>query len=205
MKLWKDVDFERERRGFIKARKNHVSMWGVSLAFAVVFAVTWLSSWLLLNAGMQSMPLRYAINILIGYGAFFCVIRVWADYQKKHPSERHENSDLGSFDLLGADGEGCLFVIALIAIGFLIAGLFMWVGTSLLLEVAFEVAFAGALVRRMGHIQEVGNWHIVLFQKTYVWLVLLVAVVCSGAYFCQNKYPGAVNMSGVWKQWKAEK
>jgi hypothetical protein len=38
-----------------------------------------------------------------------------------------------------------------------------------------------------------------------LWLVLLVAVVCSGAYFCQNKYPSAVNIAGVWKQWKAEK
>lgn len=205
MKIWKDVDLEHERRGFIDARKNHVSMWGASFAFASIFIVTWLSSWLLLKMGLQSMPLRYAINILVGYGAFFGVIRVWADYQKRHPVVRHKNSDWGSLDLPGADAEGCLIFMGLIAVGFVIVGLFMWIGTGLLLEVAFEVAFAGALVRRMGQIEEVGNWHVVLFQKTCWWVVLLILVVGAGAFYCQNKYPGAVNMSGVWKQWKAEK
>lgn len=33
MKLWKDVDLERERREFIETRKNHVSVWGVALIF----------------------------------------------------------------------------------------------------------------------------------------------------------------------------
>ncbi len=205
MKIWKDVDLEHERRDFIDARKNHVSMWGASIAFVLIFIVTWMSSWLLLKMGLQSMPLRYAINILVGYGAFFAVIRVWADYQKKHPVVRNKNSDWGSFDLPGADAEGCLIFVALIAAGFVIAGLFMWIGTGLLLEVAFEVAFAGALVQRMGQIHEVGNWQVVLFQKTRWWVILLILAVCSGAFYCQNKYPGAVNMAEVWKQWKAEK
>ena len=205
MKQRDDIDLERERRGFIEARKNRVSMWGVSLVFALTLFVTWLSSWLLLKMGLQSMPLRYALNILAGYGAFFCAIRVWADYQKRHPSERQANSDSAAFDFPAVDADGCLFFIALIAAAFLMGALFAWVGTSLLLEVAFEVAFAGALVRRMGRTQEIGNWHVVVFQKTRWWVALLIIVVCAGSQYCQSKYPDTVNIVQVWKQWKAEK
>lgn len=205
MTPWKDVDLERERRSFIDVRKKHVSMWGVSLVFAFVLILTWFCSWVLLKMGLQSIPWRYAINILAGYGAFFCAIRVWADFQRKHPTERQSNSDSGAFDFPAVDADGCLIVLVLIGAAFLIAVLFSWVGTGLLLEVAFEVAFAGALVRRMGQIQEVGNWHVVLFQKT-CWLVaLLMVVVCAAAYHCQSKYPNAVNVAQVWKLWRAEK
>ncbi len=205
MKPWKDVDLERERRSFIDARKKHVSMWGVSLVFAFTLFVTWLCSWVLLKMGLQSMPWRYALNILAGYGAFFCAIRIWADYQKRHPSERQADSESAAFDFPTVDAEGCLIFVLLIGAAFLIAVLFAWVGTSLLLEVAFEVAFAGALVRRMGEIQEVGNWHIVVLKKT-CWLVALLMIgVCAGASFCQSKYPNAVNIAEVWKLWKAEK
>ncbi len=205
MKLWKDVDLERERRGFIEARKNHVSMWGVSLVFVLIFLLTWLSSWILLKIGLKSMPWRYALNILVGYAAFFGGIRIWADFQKRHPSDRNKNSKFGGFDLPMVYAEGCLIFVVLIPVALLIAVLFSWVGTSLLLEVAFEIAFAGALVRRMGEIQEVGNWHVVLFQKTRWWVALLILVVCAGAYYCQSKYPTTVNIAQVWTQWKAEK
>lgn len=205
MTPWKDVDLERERRSFIDVRKKHVSMWGVSLVFAFTLFLTWFCSWVLLKMDLQSMPWRYALSILAGYGAFFCAIRIWADYQKKYPSERQINSDSSALDFPAVDAEGCLIFVLFIGAAFLIAVLFAWVGTGLLLEVAFEVAFAGALVRRMGEIQEVGNWHIVLFKKT-CWLVaLLMVVVCASAYYCQSKYPKAATITQVWKQWTAEK
>ena len=125
------------------------------------------------------MPLRYAISFVLAYAVFLGAVRVWADFMK---SERGSDSwKDGGFDLPTADAEGCFVVLASMLMACVVAGLFALTGgLPLLLEAAFEVVFAGVMVRRLSRIEVVGNWAGTLFRNTWrharVVLVLLVAL-----------------------------
>jgi hypothetical protein len=78
-------------------------------------------------------------------------------------------------------GEGCFFVLAAMLLAFVVAGLFALTGgLPLLLEAAFEVVFAGVMVRRPSRIEVLGNWAGRLFRTTWihagVTLLVLVAI-----------------------------
>jgi hypothetical protein len=193
-----DVELERRKREFIAARKARVSILGLSLVFAATFSATWLCSAVLLWLGLHHMPLRYALSILAGYGVFFLAVRVWADYQRAHPTDRGSSDKSWPGDLPIFDAEGCLVVLVIVFVGLAFAGLVAWLGTVVMLEVAFEVIFAGVLVRRMGQLQEVGNWSQLLFKRTW-WLILLIMIATAmTAYHFQSKYPRAIKASDIW-------
>jgi hypothetical protein len=194
-----DVELERRKRNFIAARENRLSILALSLVFIATLAATWLASTGLLWLGMKSMPLRYAISILVGYGVFFLAVRVWADYQRTHPADSQNNNGDWSFDVPSGGEEGCLVVAALFLAGLLIAAVISWLGAVVMLEVAFEVIFAGVLVRRLGRLDEVGQWAQILFKRTW-WMILLIAILVANiAYHYQAKYPDATKASDVWK------
>jgi hypothetical protein len=197
-----DVELERRKRNFIAARENKLSILALSLVFAATLAATWLASTGLLWLGLKSMPLRYAASILIGYGTFFMAVRIWADFQKAHPADRGSNSTDGYFDMPSGSEEGCLVVAIIVIAAVVLATLLSWLGAVVMLEVAFEVIFAGVLVRRVGRLDEVGQWAQVLFKRTW-WLALLILLVTSGiAHHYQSKYPLAAKVSDVWKMGK---
>jgi hypothetical protein len=197
-----DVELERRKRSFIAARENRLSILALSLVFTATLAATWLASAGLLLLGLHAMPLRYAASILVGYGVFFLAVRVWADYQRSHPADRAKSGEQWPIDMPVYDAEGCLVVLALLGIGILIAGVLSWLGAVVMLEVAFEVVFAGILVRRMGRLDEVGQWAQILFKRTW-WLALLVLIAITGvAHHYQSKYPLATKVSDVWKMSK---
>jgi hypothetical protein len=194
-----DVELERRKRSFISARENRLSILALSLVFLVTFLATWLASASLLWLGLRSMPLRYAASVLVGYGIFFLCVRVWADFQKAHPIDRSKSDESWPVDVPAGDAEGCLVVLGLFGIGVLVAGVLAWFGAVAMLEVAFEVVFAGILVRRMGKLHQVGRWAEILFKRTW-WLALLILIaVTSAAYHYQSKYPAAAKVSDVWK------
>jgi small neutral amino acid transporter SnatA (MarC family) len=145
-----DLELERRKRSFISVREKRLSILALSLVFTATLVATWLASAGLLLFGVRSMPLRYAASILVGYGVFFLAVRVWADYQKAHPADRPKSGEQWPVDVPVVGAEGCLIVLVLFGVGVLVAGVLSWLGTVVMLEVAFEVVFSGILVRRMG-------------------------------------------------------
>lgn len=198
MSDWNDQAFIKERRKFVEARANHVSILGVSFIFTVTFAMAWLVSFSLLQHGIGHMPLRYAVSFCAAYFAFFCSVRIWADFQKKHPSDRNNANGVHDFSgVADVGGEGCLIVLGVFVVGLLVSAL-LWAfgGFPILLEVAFEVAFAGTVVRSaLRKPRAVGDWHIALFKRTWIPAVGLLALTVGLAHYLQLRAPQATKLS----------
>ncbi|MBI2768332.1 MAG: hypothetical protein HYX47_01805 [Burkholderiales bacterium] len=188
---WDRARYEREKRGFIESRLRTRS---VNFHAALIFAVTWLAGWLvswaLLKLGMISMPLRYAISFSFSYVVFVACVRIWSDFMREpHGSGGWD----GSLDFpAGVDGEGCaVFLIALLA-GLLLAGVFAVLGGApLLLEVAFEVVFAGVVVRRLSRKETVGAWAERLIRNTWRPAALALVALVGLAAWMQAQAPGS--------------
>jgi hypothetical protein len=194
---WNPARYEREKRNFIESRSRFRPLYfHVALIFTLTWLAGWAGSWSLLKLGMESMPLRYGLSFLISYLVFVGCVRVWADFMR---AERG-GSDLGSFDVPFADGEGCAVVMTCLLLGLLLAGVFALTGgLPLLLEVAFEVVFAGVIVKRLSRKQEVGNWFAALVRQT--WLHALVAwfVLVIVAGVLQHQVPEAKTFAAATK------
>ena len=199
---WDRGDYQRERQNYIAATQHREPMLLVS---TVIFTATWLAGWgastLLLWSGMTSMPLRYGLGFLLAYGVFFGCVRLWCN----QVAERRESGG-GNLGLDGGvDGEGCLIVMAAIALGLLVASLF-WMsgGAAALLEAAFEVAFAGTVVRRLGRTEIVGNWAGALFLNTWPQALAMLLVLIGIAATLQRTAPSTTTfadaVSVVWAQ-----
>lgn len=189
---WNRAEYEREKRRFIESRLLH--RW-VYFHAATIFTVTWLAGWLaswaLLSLGLRSMPLRYALGFAFAYLVFMGCVRVWADFMRR---ERGEGIDLtGSGDAPVAMGfEGCAVVLAAAGLSLVVAGLFALTGgLPLLLEVAFEVVFAGAVVRRVARKQVLGDWAGRLWRNTWAHALAVMAVLVLLAAALQARVPQA--------------
>lgn len=193
--IWDSRKEENERRRFVEEGLRKRSP---GLAVAVFFLAMWLGGWacsaVLLALGVSSIPTRYAISTLVSYGIFIGSVGVWC----RHVAKSRASGD-GPGSSLGLDlpadvggGEGCLLVLAVIAIAGLASAAFWWVGGyALLFEVAFEVAFAGTMVYRMGKRDTLGDWAGTLVRRT--WLPALVMgglLVALGAKL-QQDHPNA--------------
>ncbi len=164
---WDSRKEDNEKRRFVEEGLNKRPP---VLATAVFFLAMWLSGWacsaLLLAQGMHSIPARYTISTVVSYGVFIWSVGIWC----RHASRPRKASsgtgwDLGGFDTAG-DGEGCLIVIAVLAIALLLSGIFWWVGGyAMLFEVAFEATFAGTMVYRTSKLHTLGNWWETLIRK----------------------------------------
>jgi hypothetical protein len=184
---WDAARYAREKRNFIESRSRFRPLyWHAALIFTITWLAGWASSWAFLKGGMQSMPQRYGVSFLLSYLVFIGCVRVWADFMR---AERGGFGG-GNFDLPVADGEGCAIVLVCLLLGMLLASVFALTGgLSLLLEVAFEVVFAGVIVKRLSRRQEVGNWLAALVRCT--WLHALVAwlVLVGAAGWLQRQAP----------------
>ena len=189
---WDAARYEREKRNFVERRL--LFRW-VHLHLAVIFAVTglagWVVSWTLRQAGIDNMPLRYALAFLPAYGVFLLCVRLWADEMRSEHGGENWTSEVAA-----PDGEGCLLMAIALVGGLLVTTVFaMSGGVSLLLEVAFEVVFAGVVVKRLGRKRRLGEWAGPLVRGT--WLPALVAglVLVSVAGWLQHEVPGATGFS----------
>jgi hypothetical protein len=188
---WSSAEYEREKRNFIATRLRFRSVYWHS---CVIFTVTWLSGWLcsalLLKLGLAAMPLRYALSFTLAYPVFLGAVRVWANFMK---SERGEASDASNFrGLSNLGGEGCFFVLAGMLIAMVVAGIFALIGgLPLLLEAAFEVVFAGVMVRRFSGMEVVGDWAGTLLRKTWRHALVTLALLLSVAVWLQRHAPEA--------------
>jgi hypothetical protein len=82
------------------------------------------------------------------------------------------------------------------AIDGLLAGAFALIGgPELLLEAAFEVVFAGTMVRRLRHFQVVGNWKVRLLRNTAPYAFAVMVSLVAMAAGLQNRVPGAATFA----------
>jgi hypothetical protein len=204
MTFWDERKERNERHLFVSRR---LDLAPPVTAVALIFTGTWLFAWLasaaLLAVGVERMPLRYAAAFAVAYGCFFGLVRIWCDFAKREPDKKSGGYNL---DIPGVDaGEGCLIVLAVVALAFILSGLFWAIGGyGLLLEVAFEVAFAGTVVRGIGKQSMVGQWARALWQRTW-WIALLVMLLVAGfAAVMQKAAPEARTISQAYKSVKAK-
>jgi FtsH-binding integral membrane protein len=189
---WDRARYEQEKQKFIESRLALRAIW---FHTALIFVVTWLAGWfcsyLLLRTGMASMPLRYALSFGFSYLVFMLCVRVWAD------SLRVARTDSVGGDLLDVadvasigDGEGCLIAVVALVAGMAIAALFAASGgLPLLLEAAFEVVFAGVIVRRISGRRRVGDWAETLLRNTWRHAAVALIVLVSLAAWLQARAP----------------
>ncbi len=190
---WDRREYLRRRREFIAERGHDQPM---LRATTLIFSVTWLFGWacsaLLMHAGMRSMPLRYGLAFLASYGVFFLCVRGWCH------SVRNDRRPSGSgdwFDIGGTD-EGCLVVLLIALAAFVIGGVFLATGGfAALLEAAFEVAFAGTIVRGLSRTEIVGRWARTLFANTWRHALVALLVLLGIASALQHAAPGAQTLS----------
>ena len=188
---WDAARYQREKRNFIASR---ALLRPITLHAGVIFALTGLAGWgtsgLLLLSGLRHMALRYAIAFGVAYLVFALAVRVWADFLRQ---ERKADWTEGGWDFpAGGDGEGCLLVLAALAIGLLAASLVTLLGgVPLLLEVAFEVVFAGVVVRRLGRRETIGDWRGRLLRNTWLPALAIALVLVIVAAWLQHRAPEA--------------
>lgn len=191
MAFWNKSEYEREKRNFIK---NRLHARAVITHATIIFTVTWLAGWffsyMLLNFGMPSMPMRYGISFALAYLVFLGCVRVWAGMMA---SERGGQWDPGGVDApFVGDGEGCLVVLGIMIMGVIVAGAFALTGgLPLLLEVAFEVVFSGVMIRRLTYIETVGNWVQTLIRNTWVHASAVLCILVGIALWLQIQVPDA--------------
>ncbi len=188
---WDHREHERQRRAFVNGRLHqHPMLTSTTLIFGATWLFGWGSSALLLQAGVASMPLRYGLSFLLSYAVFFVCVRVWCN------SVQHDRRPVDGFDLGGGGDEGCLWVLALLLAAFAIAALF-WAtgGFAALLEVAFEVAFAGTVVRRLSRTEVVGRWARTLFLGTWLHALAAFVLLVGTAAALQRAAPEATRFS----------
>jgi hypothetical protein len=188
---WDGARYAREKRNFIESR---LQLRGIYFHAALIFTATWLAGWLfsfiLLKMGMASMPLRYAISFVLSYGVFVGCVRWWADFMR---DARGEPMDWGSsFDVPSADAEGCLIALAALVLGMVAATIFTVLGgLPLLLEVAFEIVFAGVVVRRISRKHRVGDWIATLVRRTWIHATCALLMLVALAAVLQSQVPAA--------------
>ena len=191
---WDSARYVREKRNFIERRMRFRSVY---LHAALIFAVTWLAGWLcsllLLKLGVSLMAGRYAVAFVVSYLVFLATVRIWADFMRH--DERSGNVDdagNGLNMLSGADGEGCALVLGALVVGLALAGLFAMTGSlPLLLEVAFEVVFAGTVVRRISRKEMVGDWSSRLVSRTWLPALINFGMLVGFAAWLQTAAPGS--------------
>ncbi len=200
MEFWSKHKLETERKRFVAARKDHVSWTGLAAVFLVTFFATWAASTALFHWTTLRMPVRYVLAMVVGYGVFFLVVRVWSDFQKRAPQYRpRDNDDVATLELMQFDnGSGFFLVIIGLPLALIFGALVSWIGAAMLLEVAFEVAFAGVMVRSVWKTDHtVGNWQGALLRKTWLWAALAMLLVYQGAHFLQSRFPSLQTAADV--------
>lgn len=198
---WDAARLAREKRNFVEARRNlRPVFFHVTLILTVTWAAGWASSWALLKMGMSSMPARYAISLFLSYLVFIAAVRVWSDFVKADRRSDGGGWDGSGLEMFGADAGGCLVVAAIFLVAMIVAAVFALTGgLPLLLEVAFEVAFAGVVVRRVSRTQLVGDWLGALIRNTWLHALVAFCALVTIAAVLQSRAPEATTFASAVK------
>jgi hypothetical protein len=142
---------------------------------------------LLLHAGLRSMLIRYPVAILAAYGTFICGIKLWLDYSgiaeylDRNAAEKLVGNGVPAEPLQmrrpldwadgvqffsGADGEGCLIVIAVVVVVFALGGYAFIAAETIFANVVLEIFLAAGLLRGVRRLQGSG-WLLGLWSVTW--------------------------------------
>jgi hypothetical protein len=203
MTYWDERKERNERHAFVSQRLDLAPpVFAVALMFAGMWLIGWLVSAAMLARGLHSLPVRYAIACVVAYVCFFCFVRIWSEFAKRQPTlkiaERKNAIGPGL-------GEVLSWFFPFLLIPLLFSGL-VWLvgGYALLLEVAFEIAFAGTVVRGLSKQALLGNWALSLLRRTWFVALLMIALLCGFAATMQNAAPEADTIAQAYKSIKAK-
>ena len=83
---------DKIRRRFLRHRSPRLQMFGL---LALTGATGFLSSFVLLKSGVESMTLRYPVAVALAYGAFLLLLRIWIHAQREESMGVMDVVDLG--------------------------------------------------------------------------------------------------------------
>lgn len=76
----------------------------MSVLLALTGASGFLTSYILLKAGVGSMALRYPVAVMVAYGVFLLLLRVWLAIQKDDWGDASDLVDVGDLAEIAVDG-----------------------------------------------------------------------------------------------------
>lgn len=188
------------------------------LLIAVTGCAGLLASYLMLRAGLLSMPLRYALALLAAYGVFLLLVRGFVrrgdvsdldlpanpfghrETQTAIPTPAHDG-DSTSGDWLGdfRGGDEAALVLLLVVVIVVIAFASLWIVVSaptLFAELAIDAALSAGLYRRLRKI-ETRHWLETAVRHT-IWPFLGTAVaLVAFAAVAQHLRPHAHSIGDV--------
>ena len=138
-------------------------------------------------------------RIQVSYLIFAGLVRVWAESAKDYPTRSRGDGGGTSLDFPVVDGEGCFLVLALVLVSLLVVASF-WLlgGFPLLLEVVFEIAFAGTVVRGFKPNFVLGGWFWRFLEVTWLRAMLMAGCFVGLAALMQAKAPAASTFAQAW-------
>jgi len=203
----------------------------MSALLALTGAAGFLSSFLLLRLGVDSMALRYPVAVALAYGAFLLLLRIWLGLQRDGwgffarglegvdgadlvpgdvPFHGHGfgggggSSSLGfSFDL---DESAVLVLLAVLILAVTALGTVLWVlwiAPSLLAEVLVDGLLMTALYRRLRRSQPTG-WLPGAVRRTCAPALIAAALLSFAGLLLHEAVPGAHSLGAAWRTVSAE-
>ncbi len=180
--------------------KRFLLRFHMSIILCGIIAVSVACNNLLLRCDIDSMFLRYPLNVVVAYGAFFVFIRIWllyvhrqygsevsqldsSTFQKQNSIDSRRDTGLDNLDVFNSgsfDDCGCFIFVLIIVIVVLLFGGFLLVFEApvFLTEVAASFFLAGSLSKPARKMEDQG-WTDSIFRQTWkrFVLTLILAVV----------------------------
>ena len=164
-----------------------------------------ISFWLL-KFGLTSMGLRYPAAVLLAYGIFLVLIRLWVEVERRHfdpedpeiqkgleQDEQRFDSGIRVTDkswwehldvpLEFDGGEGCLIVLLMGVVGGLAALLIAAIGEApvMIAEVFIDAVLSGMLYRRL-RIAASEHWLGTAIRKTWRYVLAVAVLMCVAGF-----------------------
>ncbi len=178
--------------------------------FLIMFLCGAVVSRICLHLGMRSLIERNLIVTLCCYVCFLLLMVLYVGIVRGTPSimaaaaaeedwERRSGSGwdwTSAGDLDATDGEGCLFLLALIVLVVLVGAWIGIEGPALLLDEALAAAIAGGLAPKKGYLyQEAWYWRVI--PRSSISLVIFLACSTTLLWIAERHCPGRTRLSEV--------
>lgn len=189
----------------------------MSLILLATMGAGMLASRFLLGWGVQVPFVRYPLNVVLSYGVFLLLVRLWISYVNEEESHADTALDLleetglpdiplssvrggggGGInlnlpDIDVGDGDGCavLAVLALlIAVILGAGGYLLYTAPEILSEVAFDAMLASSLVKVTRRMERQG-WIVSAVRGTIIPFSIVLATTLALAYTMHRTCPSA--------------
>jgi hypothetical protein len=191
----------------------------VSLILLLSVAVGWTTDVVLLKQGVPDMRMRYPLAVVAAYLAFFAGVRLWIRHSgvRRYLTVRGGNElsdavapaqtndrrvDLGPLDG-PIDPEGCLVVLAGIAVFFFLGGYLWLYPASVFAEVVLELLLAAGLLKGLRHVASSG-WTVGVWRATRWSFGFTLCVALLVAWAASRWTPGATTLPQAIKELKRD-